>query len=175
MKTRQEMRVLCAIDFDVNSLAALDFARDLVCNIEGELYVLHVIPTTAPFVTSAPLVNRTHNFAQIRLNEIARQSLSDIDHQLLVRTGGPAKEIIATATELDTYMVVIATHGCGGLSGLLLGSVAEAVIREAPCPVLIIRGTSRRESAHRVTGETRGSSSSRATSAPRRAGHSQQS
>jgi nucleotide-binding universal stress UspA family protein len=172
MKTRQEKRVLCAIDFDVNSLAALELARDLVCEIGGELCLLHVIPTTAHL---SPLVERTHHFAQIRLNEIARQSLSEVDHQLLVRTGSPAKEIIATATELDTYMVVIATHGCGGLSRLLLGSVAEAVIREAPCPVLIIRGTSRRESAQRVTGETRGNSSSRATSAPRRAGQSQRS
>lgn len=150
MKTQQKTRILCPIDFDVNSLAALDRACDLVRENGGKLYVLHVIPPPSPFVISAPLLlERVGHFARIQLDEIARESLGEVDHDLLLRAGRPAEEILAAANEFETHMVVMATHGRTGVSRFFLGSIAETVIRESPCPVLTIRqwakSASRRE------------------------------
>jgi nucleotide-binding universal stress UspA family protein len=57
-----------------------------------------------------------------------------------LRDGRPAEEILATAREWDATFIVIGTHGRSGLTRLLMGSTAEAVLRHAPCPVLIVPG-----------------------------------
>src|SRR2546429_5598851 len=91
MKTTEKARILCAVDFDVNSLAALDFARDLVRDNGGTLYVLHVVPSvTSLLVLTSLQVERTRHFARIRLDEVARESLGEVDYRLLLRTGHPA-------------------------------------------------------------------------------------
>jgi nucleotide-binding universal stress UspA family protein len=148
MKTTDKARILCAVDFDVNSLAALDLARDLVRDNGGTLFVLHVVPSVAPLLVLAPLLDeRTRHFARIRLDEVARESLSEVDYRLLLRTGHPAEQIIAAAAELNAKMVVLATHG-PAVQPVSLGSVAERVIRGSPCPVLTIGRASGHESAH---------------------------
>jgi nucleotide-binding universal stress UspA family protein len=152
MKTTDKARILCAVDFDVNSLAALDLARDLVRDNGGTLYVLHVVPSVAPLLVLAPLLDeRTRHFARIRLDEVARESLSEVDYRLLLRTGHPAEQIIAAAAELNAKMVVLATHGRPPVQQASLGSVAERVIRGSPCPVLTIGRASGHESAHSHT------------------------
>jgi nucleotide-binding universal stress UspA family protein len=152
MKTTAEARILCAVDFDVNSLAALDLARDLVCNNGGTLYVLHVVPSVALHSVLAPLPDEhTRHFARIRLDEVAREALSTVDYRLLLRTGRPADQIIAAAAELNAKMVVLATHAYAGAPQVSLGSVAERVIRGSPCPVLTIGGASGHESARSHT------------------------
>ncbi|MGH9773214.1 MAG: universal stress protein [Candidatus Acidiferrales bacterium] len=144
MKTTQRVRVLCPIDFDVNSLAALDLARDLVRENGGTLYVLHVVRPPNPVVIPAPmLLERASHFARIRLDEVALESLGDIDHRLLLRAGRPAQQIINAIREFDAHMVVMATHGRSGVPRFFLGSVAESVIRESPCPVLTNRGVAK--------------------------------
>ncbi|MGH7935161.1 MAG: universal stress protein [Candidatus Binataceae bacterium] len=149
MSTTQKMKVLCPIDFDVNSLVALDLARDLVRENDGTLFLLHVVATPDPFVISAPLmVKRAEDFARIQLEEIARDSLGDVNHHVILRTGRPTEQIIEVAAEVRAHMVVMATHGRSGVSRFFLGSVAEKVVREASCPVLTIRGTSVSEPAH---------------------------
>jgi nucleotide-binding universal stress UspA family protein len=151
MKTTEKARILCAVDFDVNSLAALDVARDLVRDNGGTLYVLHVMPSVASLLVLAPLlVERTRHFSRIRLEEVARESLSEVDYRLLLRTGHPAEQIIAAAAELNVKMVVLATHGRPSVPQVSLGSVAEQVIRGSPCPVLTIGRASDHESAHSV-------------------------
>jgi nucleotide-binding universal stress UspA family protein len=152
MKTTDKARILCAVDFDVNSLAALDLACDLVRDNGGTLYVLHVVPSVAPLLVLAPLLDeRTRHFARIRLDEVARESLSEVDYRLLLRTGHPAEQIIAAAAELNAKMVVLATHGRPAVQLASLGSVAERVIRGSPCPVLTIGRASGHESAHSHT------------------------
>jgi nucleotide-binding universal stress UspA family protein len=140
-------RILCPIDFDVNSLAALDFASSLA-RFRGKLFVLHVAPSTAG-ARSGPmplLLDRVnHSFAQIRLEKMARESLRDLDHQLIVKSGRPAEQILAAVTELRPHLLVMATHSRAGSSASTLGSVAEAVICEASCPVLTIHDTSRHD------------------------------
>ena len=57
----------------------------------------------------------------------------------LVRDGDPAATILAAAAELGCDMIVMGTHGRSGLERLLTGSVAETVMRQARCPVLVLR------------------------------------
>jgi nucleotide-binding universal stress UspA family protein len=159
MTTTEKTRILCAVDFDVNSLVALDLACDLVRDNGGTLYVLHVVPSVAPLLVLAPLlVERTRHFARMRLDEIARESLSEVDYHLLLRTGHPADQIIAAAAELNARMVVLATHGRATVPQVSLGRVAERVIRGSPCPVLTIGGASAHESAHSPTVASSGGS-----------------
>jgi nucleotide-binding universal stress UspA family protein len=150
MKAMEKVRVLCPIDFDMSSLAALDLAHALVRDNGGELYVLHVVPSIALLVTSAipSLIKHTTHFyfAHLRLDEIARESLHDVDHHLLLRTGRPAEQILDVATELRPQMVVMATHGRSCGPHFVLGSVAEVVIHKSPCPVLTIGKVAKYES-----------------------------
>jgi nucleotide-binding universal stress UspA family protein len=152
VKTTGNAPILCAVDFDVNSLAALDLARDLVRENGGTLYVLHVVSSVAALTAFAPLLlEGTRHFARIRLDEIARETLSEIDYRLLLRAGQPAEQIITTAAELSAKMVVLATRGRNSAPQGPLGSVAERVIRGAPCPVLTVGGVPDHESARSHT------------------------
>jgi universal stress protein A len=165
--TTDKARILCPVDFDVNSVAALDLARDLARRNDAMLYVLHVVPSCelagatatkrrtpefnegaiAPIVTARSLVERTCHFyfAQLRFDELARQSLGDVTHRLLLRTGKPADQILDVANELKVRVVVMATNSRIGESRLCLGGVAENVIRECPCPLLTVRKASKSE------------------------------
>jgi nucleotide-binding universal stress UspA family protein len=159
-------RILCPVDFDVNSLAALDLARDLTRLNGGMLYVLHVVPlpeqtdatetnksapesngrSITPLVNSArSLVERTRQFyfAQLRFDELVRVPLGDVKHRLLVRTGNPAQHILDVAIELKAQVLVMATTSSTKGQRPNLGSVAEIVIRESPCPVLTVRNATK--------------------------------
>jgi universal stress protein A len=142
MEAQQIMfkRILCPIDFDGNSLEALRMARDLASREQASLYVLHVIPPTNPTVISAPLIaHRSEEDARTELREIAKKELGGVDHHTVLRGGHPAKEILSAEEEVEADLVVMATHGRTGVSHLVLGSVAEKVVRESACPVLTVR------------------------------------
>jgi nucleotide-binding universal stress UspA family protein len=65
--------------------------------------------------------------------------LSQVAHEALVIRGLPSEEIVQTAKEIGADLIVISTHGHAGLKHVLLGSVAERVVRHAACPVLVVR------------------------------------
>jgi nucleotide-binding universal stress UspA family protein len=72
-------------------------------------------------------------------NLIASEKLESRHPRAEVRIGSPAAEIVAAASDLHADLVCIGTHGRGGLARVILGSVAELVVRQAPCPVLTVR------------------------------------
>jgi nucleotide-binding universal stress UspA family protein len=117
MKTTRKIKtILCPIYFDVNSLAALDMARNLARENGATLYVLHVVIPPHPLLISAPfLSDREHHYAGIRLDEIARESLRDVDHRVVLRSGDPAEQIIKTAVDVEADLVIMATHGRTGV------------------------------------------------------------
>jgi nucleotide-binding universal stress UspA family protein len=88
-----------------------------------------------------------------------RYAARGVELTTCVADGIAAEAIVATATRLKSDLIVIATHGRTGLSHLLLGSVAERVVRAAPCPVLTVRAATpvpRRSTARRSTPARRG-------------------
>jgi len=139
----QFRKILCPVDFDDNSLSALDYAVELAQVNGATLYLLHVARTPAPDM-DAPIAIGPHphweQAAEDRLKEIVSQRLEGkVAHQVIVRGGIPETVIAEVAGELDVDLIVMATHGRTGLAHLILGSVAETVIREASCPVLTVK------------------------------------
>ena len=136
-------KILCPVDFDDNSVEALAMAMDLARQHEAMLFLLHAAPPVDPLVVSAPIAfARKKEEAHKNLNQMAEKYLKDTKHETMLRVGHPASEILAAVNETGADLVVMATHGRTGVSHLVLGSVAERVVREAPCPVLIVRAKS---------------------------------
>jgi nucleotide-binding universal stress UspA family protein len=130
-------KILCPVDFDRNSAAALRFASGLA-GPETTLYLLHVIPHVdrPGFEHYPPAVQ----LAQESLDNFAREQLAEqTKRELLVREGDPASVIVSAADEFGVDLIVMATHGHKGLVRIVLGSIAERVLREARHPVLTFR------------------------------------
>lgn len=127
-------KILCPIDFDEPSMAALDYACDLARDQDATLYLLHVVSGTVPLVSEQP--------ARLQLESIAGRRIKRKLHhyEVLARSGKPAEVINKLAEEYGVDLIVIATHGRTGTARLLLGSVAEQVVRESARPVLTMRG-----------------------------------
>ena len=141
-------RILAPVDFSECSLAAFDFAVELGRRFEAEVDVLHV--WEAPTFVPAEVVVAAHASS---LMELARTS-AERDLATFVsnaaRRGKPVHdsrsepghpvEVITNAAKSGSYdLIVLGTHGRTGLSRALIGSVAERVVRHAPCPVLTVR------------------------------------
>jgi universal stress protein A len=138
-------RILCAFEFDGNSTAALSLAGSIAEESNATLHILHIarvpiqdMDVPLPF-DSEP---RWEKESKARLAQIARQSLkARVRYVIEVRTGVPDIDIVRAAKELAVDLIVMATHGRSGLEHFVLGSVTEHVIREASCPVLVMRAT----------------------------------
>jgi nucleotide-binding universal stress UspA family protein len=140
-------RVLCPIDFSDASRAALETAVDLARRQGGSVTLLHAYPVpgyTVPdgsFVASAKMMEELADQAKRHLDEwrgIAA-SLGMTGVEVVTAVGEPAHEILQYAREHGTDLIVVGTHGRTGLQHALMGSVAERVVRKAPCPVLTVR------------------------------------
>lgn len=135
--------ILCPIEFDESSLGALKHARQLAAAAEATLLLLHVvpiIPSAGEIVSS--LERGADAPAQQRLGKLAQRELADVKHEIrtkLALGSDVAREIVAAAREAKADLIVMATHGRAGVAHFLLGSVTEAVVRHAPCPVLTVR------------------------------------
>ncbi len=135
-------RILSPVDFDDNSLAALETAAQIARQTDGTVLLFHVVPMViAP--TGMPLYVDVYKgqeeTAKEKLRQMAAKRLAGIKYELLTHLGEPAGAIIRTAKRSAADVIVMATHGRRGFSRVMLGSVAEMVLREAPCPVLCVR------------------------------------
>jgi nucleotide-binding universal stress UspA family protein len=141
--------VLVATDFSKASQAALAYARELAYAFNATLHVLHI----ADNVKAGPIAIEGYNTdlaaLQQEVDEAARKQIDAVvteeDRRLLaakaiVRTSNsPAREIVSYANDAGVNLIVVGTHGRSGIPHLLMGSVAERVVRMGPCPVLTVR------------------------------------
>jgi nucleotide-binding universal stress UspA family protein len=135
-------RVLCPVDFDDNSLAALELAARIARHNDATVYALHVVPMIIP-PTGMPVYVDVYKgqeeAARSKLNEIARKHLAGVKYEMQTVIGEPAASILKAQRTVDADVIVMSTHGRRGFSRFFLGSVAEMVLREASCPVLTVR------------------------------------
>jgi nucleotide-binding universal stress UspA family protein len=135
-------KILCPVDFDENSMAALEAAAEIAHSNDGTVFVLHVVPMVIP-PTGMPvyvdLYKGQEEAARTKLLEIAKKYLAGVKYELLTHLGEPAGAIIKTEKKVGADLIVMATHGRRGFSRFFLGSVAELVLREARAPVLTAR------------------------------------
>jgi universal stress protein A len=143
-------RILIPIDFSEVSLQALDYAVELGKPFGTELVAVHVVEPIY-YATPADVYGPSANLGMLleEQQRVAAEQLAELEERLMKRgatietvleSGVPYQKIIEAAEQRKVDLVVMATHGRTGLSHLLLGSVAERVVRSAACPVLTVRG-----------------------------------
>lgn len=137
-------KILCPIDFDDNSMAALDLSCKIAARNEASLCLMHVvsIPVQAQ-LTPLPLepYEVWEKEARTKLDQIARDRIpANVPYEVVTRAGPIAQSILDAEASYGVDLVVMATHGHrrSAVDHFLLGSVAERVVRESKCPVLIV-------------------------------------
>jgi universal stress protein A len=142
-------RILIPIDFSEVSLQALDYAVELGKPFGAELVAVHVVEPIY-YATPADVYGPSANLGMLleEQQRVAAEQLAELEEKLVKRgatietvmeSGVPYQKIVALADERKVDLIIMATHGRTGLSHLLLGSVAERVVRSAACPVLTVR------------------------------------
>jgi nucleotide-binding universal stress UspA family protein len=136
-------KILCPIDFDENSSNALERAIEIARHFKAAIILVHAVPLVVQFgevPMPIDLYQDQQKAALARLNEVAGRKLSGVEHQTAVYTGDVAGSLLTAVDQFQPDLLIMATHGRTGLAHFVLGSVAEAVVRRASCPVLTIRG-----------------------------------
>ena len=133
----QWTKILVATDFSENAEVALGYACEIADRFEAALHILHVVNEPVP-----------HHGYDFEREQETRRKIEDLpgdpwDQELQVtrnlRTWPPFHEIICEAKHESIDLIVMGTHGYGPVTHMLIGSVAEKVVRKAPCAVLTIR------------------------------------
>jgi nucleotide-binding universal stress UspA family protein len=142
-------RILVATDFGEASEAALTYGRELARSFSAQLDVLHVADNVLTRGFGAEGYVANYPELQRDVEEAARRNLdaavSDEDRKMLrarpivITSNAPAMAIVSYAKDAKVDLIVLGTHGRGAMAHLLMGSVAERVVRTAPCPVLTVR------------------------------------
>ncbi|TWF35302.1 nucleotide-binding universal stress UspA family protein [Chitinophaga polysaccharea] len=134
-------KILIAIDGGVLSEKIAQKGYELAKEAATEVALVYVVDTEITTgeggYTTSDLIN-TYKEEGKEILERLKRKLSNKDIWIFTEVGNPAKTIIKLANEWDANMIVIGTHGRTGLNHLLMGSVAEHVIRHATVPVLVI-------------------------------------
>ena len=136
-------RILLPTDFSESAEQAHDYARGLARQLGASVHLLHVVPDPAiqnwsgeavPAISD--MAERWRATAERRLDEIRMDGLQTVR---TVRVGHAFVEILQYAADNKVDLIVMGTHGRGPVEHLLLGSVAEKVVRKATCPVLTVK------------------------------------
>lgn len=135
--------ILLATDFAVSANRAVPFALSLADRYGAKLYAAHVIPEEA-YVFARPesierILKETRDYAEYKLNQlVAPIKKRGRSCEVLVGDGDIAKVLTEFVQKCEADLVIVGTSSRTGLGKVLLGSVAEQIIREAPCPVLAV-------------------------------------
>jgi nucleotide-binding universal stress UspA family protein len=147
VKKTRYCRILWPTDFSALAKAALPHAVGLASDAGAELVLLHVLPLPAAYTVpdlsgalSVSLQRKTRVAAQRELRRLEKQvKVPNFRTYTVLTEGVPFHQIVRAAKRLRCDLIVLATHGRTGLAHAIMGSVAENVIRRAPCPVLTVR------------------------------------
>jgi nucleotide-binding universal stress UspA family protein len=136
--------VLCPTDLSENAASALKTGLDLARQYGATLLLLHVADSLGPEKLSfAEITSQLQPQAHVhQLEDRLRRELpsgAGVPLRYLLREGDPVAEINRAAREHNCDLIVLGTHGRRGIDHLLMGSIAERVVRTAPCPVLVLK------------------------------------
>jgi universal stress protein A len=141
---REFRTVLCGTDFSEASYRAVDYGLRFARNAEGTLIVAHVIHVPAGDLLGEKAYTLNFQEAEARVQALLQELFANqLDGypkcELRVEVGDPAEQLLKLAGERKVDLIITATHGRSGLAHLVMGSVAEKIIRHAPCPVFVVR------------------------------------
>jgi len=132
--------ILFPCDFSTSETAAFEYAADLAAESDARLLIVHVrepAPTYAEgnFYLGIPLPDHD----ELRKMLVALKPKPGVRHEHHLLSGDPAPQIADLAKREAADLIVMSSHGRSGWGRLLMGSIAEAVMRAAPCPILIVK------------------------------------
>lgn len=142
-------RILVPTDFSEFSRPAIKYGCAIAARFDAELHLLHVVPDPVMLIPEVAQFSveslqtqakKLHDAAQMRLSQLPGEdfvSARPIVRE--VRIGPAFLEIVDYAEKQNIDLLVIGTHGRSGIMHLLMGSVAERVVRKSPCPVLTVK------------------------------------
>ncbi len=142
----QLRRVLVPVDFSECSERAMEYAQEFCEKYDAALHLLHVlevhVSSTPQFTMGLAVPDRqeeSFELAQQKLEEYPNKDWA-ANREVVRATvhGSPFVEIVKYAKDQEIDVIVVGTHGRTGLSHVFLGSVAENVVRQTPCPVLVV-------------------------------------
>jgi universal stress protein A len=141
--------ILLPTDFSECASHALAYATDLARDAGAAILCVHVVEPVMPTVgytgiteplPMADISEQLEDSAARNLPKIAdSEECAGLEVEEVVAHGDPASEIVRVARERGVDLIVISSHGRTGLGRILFGSTAEAVVRHAPCPVLVVK------------------------------------
>lgn len=140
--------VLCPVDFSRSSEHALRYALAFASSYGAELVLLHVVEIPVPAFPAVPGVPEIPPHVTVDVEARAAKELAGLLERTQCEyantrselvTGRPFLKIIDVARDVNVDLIVMGTHGRSGLAHMLIGSVAERVVRKAPCPVLTVK------------------------------------
>jgi len=141
--------VLFPTDFSDSALSALVFARQFADTFDAVLHCLHVVdeayqywsPMGPESIPVGPPPEEMVELGRTRMQQFQGEHLTGLKRAPVthVAIGRPFAEIIGYARGHDVQLIVLATHGRGAITQMLLGSTTEKVVRKAPCAVLTVR------------------------------------
>ena len=144
--TLEITRILVPVDFSSNSQRALDYAHGLALKFGAALHLVHVCEVPSMMTPALDAYAIAYTDWSQRLGEEAEKelikittALGDVKVTTEVRFGAPASAIVEAAGANKADLIVMGTHGHGAVMHLLMGNVAERVVRTASCPVLTVR------------------------------------
>jgi len=142
-------KILCPVDFSESSEHAMQYALALAEAYQAELQLLHVIEVPAAALARGPMGPPVLSIDNLQeFQETCREHLENIASRASEQyknvtyhlgSGVPFLGIIQSAKAEDVDLIVVGTHGRTGLAHALIGSVAEKLVRKAPCPVLTVK------------------------------------
>ena len=139
-------KILVPVDLSPFTEKAIAYAADLVRDRGGSVTVITVINDVFPYFDFFPVEYTQPDYfhlmkerAESELRQLTDRILAGVTHEVVIRRGYPATEIVQAASEGQHDLIVMATHGHSGLEHALLGSITEKVLRKAHCPVLVVR------------------------------------
>ena len=148
-RERPFVSILCPIDLDRSRLSSVDYAADLARTDNAIIHLLHIVPTEnfmlrrdiyQPVSGAEESVVHAERVARQALEDIAHTHLGNLPYEVHVHVSAdPARTILEIERDVRTDLIIMTTHGFGGLVHLIVGSVTETVIREGFCPVLSVR------------------------------------
>jgi len=138
--------ILATTDFSERALAGVRQAAELARRLDSELVLVYVVEDDLPPILIGVSEERRQEIleehrerADAALADYAAEELAGLRVRRLTRVGSPSREIVRAAREEGADLLVMASRGYGPLGQVFLGSTAERVLHQAPCPVMVVR------------------------------------
>lgn len=137
-------RILIAIDDSPYSLQAVEEGCNIAFELQAKVAFLHVVDSLDTIgQLGSGVLPQEQEIAEIKkseklLQELKQKYITNLSIEIMIQEGNPAEVIVRKAKEWKTDLIVIGRHGIGSFKHLFLGGVVDEVVKNTPCPVMLV-------------------------------------